>query len=222
MLEPKPKPVTSVPTILEPLLEPRNRFWFREDTKEKSTSLPPPISAAATKRMINNRILGPDFGFINQFYSNLCRYLLFKVSGGTRVEEISCSFLLPGLLCSKTILVKAVGVVDTSPDTVVEMFLNVDKHRRYEEEPQVFDGMSHTKRRRFADVEAGNEAFQNDKHTEATDHYSAEISKSIESHSFAVVCFCNHVTPNQYLGEVIDDPNCKRDCLHLIKWGSSW
>ncbi|KAL7589942.1 hypothetical protein Lser_V15G37913 [Lactuca serriola] len=33
---------------------------------------------------------------------------------------------------SKTVLVKAVGVVDASPDTVFEVVLNVDRHRRYE------------------------------------------------------------------------------------------
>ncbi|KAI3771820.1 hypothetical protein L6452_02989 [Arctium lappa] len=33
---------------------------------------------------------------------------------------------------SKTVLVKAVGVVDASPDTVFEVVLNLDRHRRYE------------------------------------------------------------------------------------------
>ncbi|XP_023739901.1 uncharacterized protein LOC111888018 isoform X1 [Lactuca sativa] len=51
---------------------------------------------------------------------------------------------------------------------------------------------------------AGNEAFQNGKHTEAVEHYSAAISKSIESHSFAAVCFCNRAAANQSLGEIID------------------
>lgn len=35
-------------------------------------------------------------------------------------------------LRSKTVLVKAVGVVDASPDTVFEVVLNLDRHRRYE------------------------------------------------------------------------------------------
>ncbi|KAI3514411.1 hypothetical protein L1887_12792 [Cichorium endivia] len=50
----------------------------------------------------------------------------------------------------------------------------------------------------------GNEAFQNGKHTEAVEHYSAAISKSIESHSFAAVCFCNRAAAHQSLGEIID------------------
>ncbi|KAM0072660.1 putative DnaJ domain, tetratricopeptide-like helical domain superfamily [Helianthus debilis subsp. tardiflorus] len=51
---------------------------------------------------------------------------------------------------------------------------------------------------------AGNEAFQNGKHTEAIEHYSAAISKSMESHSFAAVCFCNRAAAHQSLGEIID------------------
>ncbi|XP_076890050.1 uncharacterized protein LOC143541009 [Bidens hawaiensis] len=51
---------------------------------------------------------------------------------------------------------------------------------------------------------AGNEAFQNVKHTEAIEHYSAAISKSMESHAFAAVCFCNRAAAHQALGEIID------------------
>ncbi|KAJ0797926.1 putative DnaJ domain, tetratricopeptide-like helical domain superfamily [Helianthus annuus] len=51
---------------------------------------------------------------------------------------------------------------------------------------------------------AGNEAFQNGKHTEAIEHYSAAISKSMESHSFAAVCFCNRAAAHQSLGVIID------------------
>ncbi|XP_076906025.1 uncharacterized protein LOC143561969 [Bidens hawaiensis] len=51
---------------------------------------------------------------------------------------------------------------------------------------------------------AGNEAFQNGKHTEAIEHYSAAISKSMESHAFAAVCFCNRAAAHQSLGEIID------------------
>ncbi|KAL4571734.1 hypothetical protein LXL04_018499 [Taraxacum kok-saghyz] len=51
---------------------------------------------------------------------------------------------------------------------------------------------------------AGNEAFQSGKHTEAVEHYTSAISKSIESHSFAAVCFCNRAAANQSLGEILD------------------
>ncbi|KAL8236678.1 hypothetical protein R6Q59_017759 [Mikania micrantha] len=51
---------------------------------------------------------------------------------------------------------------------------------------------------------AGNEAFQIGKHSEAIEHYSAAISKSMESHSFAAVCFCNRAAAHQSLSEIID------------------
>lgn len=51
---------------------------------------------------------------------------------------------------------------------------------------------------------AGNEAFQSGKHAEAVEHYTAAISKSIESRSFAAVCFCNRAAAHQSLGGIID------------------
>ncbi|KAI3772670.1 hypothetical protein L6452_03861 [Arctium lappa] len=51
---------------------------------------------------------------------------------------------------------------------------------------------------------AGNEAFQNSKYAEAVEHYTAAISKSIESRSFAAVCFCNRAAAHQSLGGIVD------------------
>nr|XP_043622950.1 uncharacterized protein LOC122594578 [Erigeron canadensis] len=51
---------------------------------------------------------------------------------------------------------------------------------------------------------AGNEAFQSGKHTEAVEHYTAAISKSMKSYAFAAVCFCNRAAALQSLGEVVD------------------
>lgn len=56
----------------------------------------------------------------------------------------------------------------------------------------------------FLNQNAGNEAFQSGKHTEAVEHYTAAISKSIESLPFAAVCFCNRAAAHQSLGEIID------------------
>lgn len=51
---------------------------------------------------------------------------------------------------------------------------------------------------------AGNEAFQSGKYAEAVEHYTAAISKSIESRSFAAVCFCNRAAAHQSLGGIVD------------------
>ncbi|KAI3786911.1 hypothetical protein L1987_40988 [Smallanthus sonchifolius] len=47
------------------------------------------------------------------------------------VEAHECYSLRMCLTISKTVLVKAVGVVDASPDTVFEVVLNLDRFRRY-------------------------------------------------------------------------------------------
>nr|KAJ0199976.1 hypothetical protein LSAT_V11C600298960 [Lactuca sativa] len=55
--------------------------------------------------------------------------------GKMQIERCQKSFfedVSDNKLCSKTVLVKVVGVMDANPDTVFEVFLNVDKHRRYE------------------------------------------------------------------------------------------
>ncbi|KAM7505390.1 hypothetical protein LguiB_004294 [Lonicera macranthoides] len=51
---------------------------------------------------------------------------------------------------------------------------------------------------------AGNEAFQFGKHTEAVEHYTAAISSSVESRPFAAVCFCNRAAAHQALGQITD------------------
>ncbi|KAJ9548138.1 hypothetical protein OSB04_020681 [Centaurea solstitialis] len=51
---------------------------------------------------------------------------------------------------------------------------------------------------------AGNEAFQSGKYAEAVEHYTAAISKSVESRSFAAVCFCNRAAAHQSLGGIAD------------------
>ncbi|XP_059646253.1 uncharacterized protein LOC132291321 isoform X2 [Cornus florida] len=51
---------------------------------------------------------------------------------------------------------------------------------------------------------AGNEAFQSARHTEAVDHYTAAISSSFESRPFAAICFCNRAAAHQALGQLAD------------------
>ncbi|GJX58364.1 DnaJ domain, tetratricopeptide-like helical domain protein [Tanacetum coccineum] len=46
--------------------------------------------------------------------------------------------------------------------------------------------------------------FVGSKYTEAVEHYTAAISKSVKSHSFAAVYFCNRAAAHQSLGEIID------------------
>ncbi|XP_071696708.1 protein ENHANCED DISEASE RESISTANCE 2-like isoform X2 [Rutidosis leptorrhynchoides] len=79
--------------------------------------------------------------------SNLGRHRTSESIGGdaedvVEVHEWRCVRTVNGVrifedvsdhkLRSKTVLVKAVGVVDASPDTVFEVVLNLDRHRRYE------------------------------------------------------------------------------------------
>ncbi|KAF5941207.1 hypothetical protein HYC85_022374 [Camellia sinensis] len=51
---------------------------------------------------------------------------------------------------------------------------------------------------------AGNEAFQSGRHTEAVEHYTAVVSCSIESRPFAAICFCNRAAAHQSLGQIAD------------------
>ncbi|KAI7980301.1 hypothetical protein LOK49_Contig169G00006 [Camellia lanceoleosa] len=51
---------------------------------------------------------------------------------------------------------------------------------------------------------AGNEAFQSGRHTEAVEHYTAVVSSSIESLPFAAICFCNRAAAHQSLGQIAD------------------
>ncbi|KAF9675503.1 hypothetical protein SADUNF_Sadunf09G0038900 [Salix dunnii] len=51
---------------------------------------------------------------------------------------------------------------------------------------------------------AGNEAFQAGKHSEAIEHYSAALSRNIESRPFAAICFCNRAAAYKALGQITD------------------
>ncbi|KAJ4839607.1 hypothetical protein Tsubulata_029635 [Turnera subulata] len=51
---------------------------------------------------------------------------------------------------------------------------------------------------------AGNEAFQAGRHSDAIEHYTAALSRSIESRPFAAICFCNRAAAYKALGQVID------------------
>lgn len=51
---------------------------------------------------------------------------------------------------------------------------------------------------------AGNEAYQSGKHTNAVEHYTAAISCSVESRSFAAICFCNRAAAYRAMGQIID------------------
>lgn len=51
---------------------------------------------------------------------------------------------------------------------------------------------------------AGNEAFQSGRHTQAVEHYTAAVSSSIESRPFAAICFCNRAAAHQALGQISD------------------
>ncbi|CAL5350575.1 unnamed protein product [Camellia sinensis] len=51
---------------------------------------------------------------------------------------------------------------------------------------------------------AGNEAFQSGRHTEAVEHYTAVVSSSIESRPFVAICFCNRAAAHQSLGQIAD------------------
>lgn len=49
---------------------------------------------------------------------------------------------------------------------------------------------------------SGNEAFQSGRHAEATEHYTAALSCSVESRPFAAVCFCNRAAAYQAMGQI--------------------
>lgn len=67
-----------------------------------------------------------------EFWKHKCVYLLLSKSEG-EVIILGCNFSECFVLQnSKGILVKAVGVVDACADTVFEIVLNPDRHRRYE------------------------------------------------------------------------------------------
>ncbi|KAG9144903.1 hypothetical protein Leryth_027031, partial [Lithospermum erythrorhizon] len=59
-------------------------------------------------------------------------------------------------------------------------------------------------RQLLAHKKAGNEAFQGGRHVEAVEHYTAAISKSVESRPFAAICFCNRAAAYQAMGQLID------------------
>lgn len=65
----------------------------------------------------------------------------------------------------------------------------------------------------LAHKKAGNEAFQRGGHGEALEHYTAAISKSVESRPFAAICFCNRAAAYQAMGQLID---AIADCSHAI------
>ncbi|KAL3819758.1 hypothetical protein ACJIZ3_005663 [Penstemon smallii] len=51
---------------------------------------------------------------------------------------------------------------------------------------------------------SGNDAFHSGKYSEAVEHYTAAISKSIDSRPFMAICFCNRAAANQSIGQIID------------------
>ncbi|XP_068657736.1 uncharacterized protein [Aristolochia californica] len=66
---------------------------------------------------------------------------------------------------------------------------------------------------------AGNEAFQAGRHLEAVEHYSAALLCSVESRSFAAVCFCNRAAAYQALGQITD---AIADCCLAIALDSNY
>jgi DnaJ family protein C protein 7 len=60
---------------------------------------------------------------------------------------------------------------------------------------------------------AGNDAFQNGKHAEAVEHYSAALACNGESRPFNAVCFCNRAAASQALGHIAD---AIADCSRAI------
>ncbi|KAL5566683.1 hypothetical protein UlMin_029847 [Ulmus minor] len=51
---------------------------------------------------------------------------------------------------------------------------------------------------------AGNEAFQDGRHTEAVERYTAALSCNVESRPFSAVCFCNRAAAYKALGQITD------------------
>ncbi|CAM6103263.1 unnamed protein product [Calypogeia fissa] len=60
---------------------------------------------------------------------------------------------------------------------------------------------------------AGNDAFQNGKHAEAVEHYSAALACNGDSRPFNAVCFCNRAAASQALGNIGD---AIADCSRAI------
>ncbi|KAM7270604.1 hypothetical protein ACFE04_029818 [Oxalis oulophora] len=53
-------------------------------------------------------------------------------------------------------------------------------------------------------INAGNEAVQSGKYTEALEQYTAAVSNNVESRPFAAICFCNRAAAHQALGQIGD------------------
>ncbi|KAM7256053.1 hypothetical protein ACFE04_011794 [Oxalis oulophora] len=51
---------------------------------------------------------------------------------------------------------------------------------------------------------AGNEAVQSGRYTEAIEHYSVAVSNNVLSRPFAAICFCNRAAAHQALGQITD------------------
>ncbi|XP_073149934.1 uncharacterized protein [Henckelia pumila] len=51
---------------------------------------------------------------------------------------------------------------------------------------------------------SGNEAFQSGRYTEAVEHYTVAISKSVDSRPFMAICFCNRAAAYQSIGQIVD------------------
>ncbi|KAL1206855.1 TPR repeat-containing thioredoxin TTL4 [Cardamine amara subsp. amara] len=51
---------------------------------------------------------------------------------------------------------------------------------------------------------AGNEAVRNGKYMEAVEHYTAALSRNVDSRPFAAICFCNRAAANQALVQIAD------------------
>lgn len=49
---------------------------------------------------------------------------------------------------------------------------------------------------------SGNEAFQSGRHAEAIEHYTAALSRNVESRPFAAICFCNRAAAYQAIGQI--------------------
>ena len=72
----------------------------------------------------------PSISIMPHLYQtiHISYFLWLKSEGGLVIMYYNCLVLQNG----KGVLVKAVGVVDASADTVFEIVLNPDRHRRYE------------------------------------------------------------------------------------------
>ncbi|PIN17696.1 hypothetical protein CDL12_09641 [Handroanthus impetiginosus] len=51
---------------------------------------------------------------------------------------------------------------------------------------------------------AGNEAYKSGKHAEAVEYYTTAISRSVESRSFAAICFCNRAAAYRAMGQILE------------------